>query len=943
MRHLLLISWLIALASSAILGVDYGQQYSKAVLLAPGIPFEIVLTDEGKRKDLSGLCIRQQGHQLERTYGSQMGSLITRFPQSCVLDLKALIGKKIDDPSVSQYSKIHPGIKLVGDENRGNSIKFDLGLSNSTFQFSVEELLAMTLSEFKQRALNELENSKNAAPLVDDVIIAIPPFSSQATRQAYLDALKLAGFSNVLGLVEEGTSVALNFASNKKFEKDEFNGKKQYHLVLDVGAGYTTATLFSIIPNIQKQLIVEMESVGSDSMFGGSLLTDSVYSIISQKFLDQFNLKNKDITPKLSARLYDIAEKAKIVLSANNEYSTTIESIYDEKDFRFAITRQEFEDHNADLIAHVNQPIIEALKAKDLSVENLTSVILNGGSSRVPFVQKHVSLFVGEEKISKSVNTDESSALGTTLRGLNIKTGTSKNVVLVEKNHYNFGYSVNGKDVETVFAKGSIVGNVTRVNVGPIENQNVTVELYEDGSLFKSYTFDNVLSKYTKHSCKSKQTKELFISFELNENKMFDLTRAEIECVSHKSESFFDKLLHKKEPESEDESEDESTTASTIKNLNNTNGTNNTVPEPPKKKSKTKKPKVTWIMKPEATYPRIKPLSRTDQRELSKKLEYLNKQDDLKVELDALRNRLESSCYGLRSFIDDNEDVLQSALSKRKISTYSDYVSEVIEWLDFESDDASIEDIEEKLQEIKTKKDELDKIKQMAEADLSHAAMKKIYDEGSKMVMKIQSKMLDFGQSISEIRAKYDKAGFNFDKENDRIKLRLMENDDKLLSFDRTLEAYREILTEIGQLVDNPDEFDRIPREHVFDCHYRLGQKIADMVRDLMAIEGMHAKRTELFESQFERLTEREKQREFRKKLREASKSMEEEAKKTEEAAKEEEEEPKKGEQEPAQDEAKGSSKQASEESTSSVTDSTESNDANASSSATSEIAHDEL
>ena len=161
MRLFLTLACILSSVFSAIVGIDYGQQFTKAVLLAPGIPFELVLTDEGKRKDLSGICIRKElNGGLERSYGSQMGSLMTRFPQNTVLDLKQLIGKSFDDPATEKYLRTHFGIKLVADDSRNNAIKFDLGLENSTYQFSVEELLAMSLNEIKARALNDLELGK---------------------------------------------------------------------------------------------------------------------------------------------------------------------------------------------------------------------------------------------------------------------------------------------------------------------------------------------------------------------------------------------------------------------------------------------------------------------------------------------------------------------------------------------------------------------------------------------------------------------------------------------------------------------------------------------------------------------------------------------------------------------------------------------------------------
>lgn len=103
--------------------------------------------------------------------------------------------------------------------------------------------------------------------------------------------------------------------------------------------------------------------------------------------MNHFGLEESEVTDKIGARLKDIAEKAKIILSVNNEFKTTLESIYNDKDFKVQVTRQEFEDVNADLMDHISKPILKALKEAGLTVDDIESVVLNGGSTRVPFVQ----------------------------------------------------------------------------------------------------------------------------------------------------------------------------------------------------------------------------------------------------------------------------------------------------------------------------------------------------------------------------------------------------------------------------------------------------------------------------------------------------------------------------------------------------------------------------
>ncbi|KAF6065099.1 Hsp70 family protein [Candida albicans] len=816
MKGSLFIFYILSIVFCAILGIDYGQQFTKAVLLAPGVPFEIVLTDEGKRKDLSGLCIRKvSNNDLERVYGSQMGSLVTRFPHNCILDLKQLLGKSIDDPSVNQYLKNH-FVKLVADEAR-NGIKFDLGFNNSTLEFSVEEILAMNLNEIKSRALNDLEANPHAAALVEDVAVSIPPFASQAVRQAYLDSLALANFSNVLGLVEEGTSVALNYITNKKLDKDSYDNVKHYYLIYDVGAGYTTTTLFSFTPKSIGQSVLEIESIGYDEMLGGKTLTNSAYSLVLEKFLNQFNLEESDLTDKIAARLQDTAEKAKIILSANSDFQTTLESVYNEKDFKLSITRQEFEDINADIMNHIADPVLKTVLEAGLKVDDIEYVILNGGSTRVPFIQKHIATLVGENKISKSVNTDESSALGTTAKALRLKAGVSS------------------EETKVVFAKGATIGNTTRVHLGKISEDRIAISLYENGALIKSYNFDDLLSKAKKLDCKLIEDKNIFGKLSLDNNKIFDLVGLEVECSSGKEGSFFDKLMKKGHSENDEgsDNQEESTPENSTNSTKNSNSS-----------KKVRSPKVIYVPVSKPSYPHIKPIGRVAKQSLLDKLAYLKAQDELKIATDHIKNEL--------------EELLQE-LSEQDLEETTTFVGDLIEWLDFESDDSTLDELNSKVDEVNSKFSEVRRYKEIATTDLSKEGLKKLYDDSSNLIMKIQTT-------------------------NERIKQILTgKGEDKMLSFDKTLKSYKQVITEIAKVLEYDDkDFSKVAKSQLYSYHEKLAKGVADMFADVISIESLHLDRMELFNQHFEQLLERKKQQELRRKLREAQKAAKEEQKEQE-------------------------------------------------------------
>ncbi|KAJ9101467.1 hypothetical protein QFC19_005243 [Naganishia cerealis] len=893
MRLVFLSIWL-ACATAAILGVDYGQQFTKSVLLAPGISFEIVLTDEGKRKDLSGMSIRPSGQDIERVFGSRMGSLCTRFPQSCAVGIKLLLGKAIHDPEVSEFLSVHPGVKLIGDDSRNGAIRFDFGLTNQSYQFSVEELFAMNMNEIKSRALSDLDDAHMAQSIVEDVAVSVSPFASPSTRQAYLDGLRLANFSNVLGLVDEGTAVALNYVSNRKFSPEEYNEKPEYHLVYDMGSGSTTATLFTVTPLTNGTIVLELIDAGYDDTFGGELLTKSVYSMILLRFMAAFDLnEDEDLPPKVKARLLEASEKAKIVLTVNTEYQVSIESLYNDRDFKTTITRDNFEEINNDLMERITKPILDTLKNSKVSASDVQSVILNGGSTRVPFVQHHLSVLLGEDKLSKKVNADESCALGTTHRGLKLKTQLEKarDVKVIERSFRSHEIEVDNIKEEAIFERGSVVGQTVKKSMGPVENDKITISLKEDEFLFKSYEVDGLLKKVERLTCRSKEIKELVAYFSLDTNKMFELSGLNFECVPKKSSGgLFNKLM-KGSGEAEEDEEAEPIVEETEDSTNSTSASNSTKSEISKTKSRP-----VSISLPKPSYPHIKPLSRTTKERAANKLKYLNSRDEEKLHLTKVRNILESLCYEMRSFIDEHEETLIQELSDEEVANTRQYVADTIEWLDFDSDDASLKDVQAKITELEGKKSELSEALEISTTDLSYEGIKKLYESSKDIMMRIQHYMLEFGTEISEIRKKYEEAGFDFDKENDKIKMKnLAKGDDRMLTFDKVLTEYKEGVTNIGRLADmEADEFGKIAKRAVWEDYNNVAKGIVNMMGDVMLLETSHRERVDTLNSKLAKFLLRKKQKDEREKKKqlEKEKKTEEEEEDNEDAEFIEEDEP---------------------------------------------------
>lgn len=841
------------MTQAAIVGIDYGHQFTKAIMVAPGIPFEIVFTDEGKRKDLSALSLKpllksKKVVDAERLYGSQIGSLCTRFPEACAANLKRLLGKSMEDDLVSEYLKNHLGVTLTTLESH-DRISIRLGSGKHVSEFPVEEIAAMSLNNLKDRILKTLDSTPDAQARAEDVAVAVGSYASQLTRLAYLDTLELAEYSSVLGLVDEGTAVAIAFALNHKLTDEQYDGQTLHYVVYDVGAGSTSATLFAYTPFENRTVELNIESVGYDESFGGELLTTEVYNLMFEKVCDQFNFdKTQALAPRLASRLRETAEKAKIILSANSEYRTTLESFYDDKDFKFTLTREEFENSLSGLFERSTQPILDALvnsSGEKISISNIHAVILNGGSSRTPFIQKQlVSLLGSEDKIAKVVNTDEACALGTAIQAYNWKTISRTSPIIVKDRIFkNFQASVGGSgELITVFEKGSFSGNESVVSLGPLADE-VDITLFEDGTPFASFNISGLLQKSKSMKCKAEK-RELFGTFTIDRSKLYTLSKVVIKCS---------------------EEDDESLVAN-----DNSTASNSTL---------TKRATVN-VPLPVKNFTSLRPLNRSEKIKISKQLTELKLRDLEKVKFEEAKNVLESSCYSLRNIIEDNRAILSTEIKEETLEALSELASEVVEWLEFDADDFKIDAIDEKAKMIAAHKNDVEKVIRMQHVDLSQEKVQELFKQSNEIASQVQKLLLDFGQQVNAVREKYKADSLDFNKENEKV-MRMIYGKDKMkaVKIDELFSSLKLNLKDLSALVDlSKKEYESLERKAIFELAETNLYLIDEMLEEIGTLQSNHQRRLEYLLTQYDKIKDRNAQKELKRKLKEEKESEEAQA-----------------------------------------------------------------
>ncbi|CAO2652471.1 Nn.00g007540.m01.CDS01 [Neocucurbitaria sp. VM-36] len=428
-----------ASAASAVLGIDLGTEYIKAALVKPGIPLEIVLTKDSKRKETSAVAFKPaksgalpSGSFPERFYGSDAIALQARFPGDVYPNLKHLLGVQSESDVVSVYTGRYPALEVTGTEGR-KTVSFKSGVfaTEGERSFSVEELLGMELK-------NVRENAKALAGKgydIQDVVFTVPPFYTVEERRALEVAARLAGL-RVLSAISDGLAVGINYATSRTFPDVTKNGKPEINLVFDMGAGSVSATVLKFQGRTVKDVgrlnktIQEVQVIGSgwDRTLGGDALNSLIVDDMVATFVGLPAAKSASITAenvkthgRTAAKLFKEAERIRQVLSANSETSAFFESFFADVDFRYKLSRSKYEELAATHAARIDGPIKQALEAAGLTFADIDSVIVHGGATRTPFVQSRLETIVGKGKIRANVNSDEAAVFGAAFKaaGLN--------------------------------------------------------------------------------------------------------------------------------------------------------------------------------------------------------------------------------------------------------------------------------------------------------------------------------------------------------------------------------------------------------------------------------------------------------------------------------------------------------------------------------------------